>query len=110
MTQVTPHDVAEILETELESVTLQAFISDAHRIVERRCAPHTDDMDALGDVEAYVAAHLATAKDPRVSVASHESVDVEFETDAHRYWEQAVLLDPTGRLDNPTRGYGIATT
>lgn len=110
MARITPHDVTEILETELEDVSLQAFISDANTVVERRCAPHTDDTDALADVEAYVAAHLATAKDPRVSVASHESVDVEFETDAHRYWEQAVLLDPTGRLDRPERGYGVATT
>ena len=110
MARITPHDVAEILDTELEDVSLQAFVSDAHRVVEQRCAPHTDDADALGDVEAYVAAHLATAKDPRVNMASHESVDVEFETDPHRYWQHAVLLDPTGRLDRPDHGYGVATT
>ncbi len=110
MARITPHDVAEILETDLSSVDLQAFVSDADTVVERRCAPYTDDESELANVEAYVAAHLATAKDPRVSVASHESVDVELETDPHRYWEQAVLLDPTGRLNTPKRGYATFST
>lgn len=110
MTRTSPHDVAEVLETELDDAELMAFISDAHSVVNRRCGEHTDDEDTLADVETYVAAHLATAKEPRVSSTSHESVDVELDTDGERYWHQAVLLDPTGQLDVPKRGYGVATT
>ncbi|NGM69190.1 hypothetical protein G6M89_09250 [Natronolimnobius sp. AArcel1] len=110
MTRIAPHDVAEVLETELDDSALMAFISDANRVVNRRCEPHTDDDEALADVETYVAAHLATAKEPRVSATSHESVGVELDADGDRYWHQAVLIDPTGRLDRPERGYGVATT
>lgn len=105
MPRVAPHDVSEILETDLDSAELSTFISDAHSVVNQRCADHTDDEGALADVETYVAAHLATAKDPRVGTASHESVEVEYEVNADRYWRQAVLVDPTGRIDTPNRGY-----
>lgn len=110
MPRVAPHDVLEVLDTDMDSAVLSAFISDSHSVVNQRCAPYTDDESALADVETYVAAHLATTKDPRVSTASHESVEVEFEVDGDRYWRQAVLVDPTGRIDSPTRGYTVATT
>ncbi|AUX08917.1 hypothetical protein AArcSl_1286 [Halalkaliarchaeum desulfuricum] len=99
-----------MLETELDDSALMAFISDAHNVVNRRCEPHTDDEEALADVETYVAAHLATAKEPRVSATSGAVTDVELDADGDRYWHQAVLLDPTGRLDRPQRGYCVVTT
>ena len=110
MTRIAPHDVAEVLETDLDSAELTAFIEDAHRIVERRCAPFVDDTGELADVETYVAAHLATAKEPRVASASHESVDVDLDVSPDEYWHQALLIDPTGRLDIPNRGYTVVTT
>ena len=110
MTRVTPHDVAEVLETELVEVELSAFIADANMVVDQRCAGHTDDEDALATVETYVAAHLATTKEPRVGSTSHESVDVDLDTDGNRYWHRAVLLDPTGRLATSPHGHTVATT
>ena len=86
-----------------------AFISDANRVVNNRCEPHTDDEEALADVETYVAAHLATAKEPRVSRISGAVTDVQLENDGDRYWHQAVLIDPTGRL-KADDSYGVATT
>jgi hypothetical protein len=109
MSRTTYHDVREVLETDLPEADLMAFIEDAHRIVEARCADHTSDTGALSAVETYLAAHLATSKDPRVETASHEGVDVEFETDANRYWHDAVLQDPTNRLARPN-GFTTLTT
>jgi hypothetical protein len=110
MTRIAPHDVAEVLETDLDSAELTAFIEDAHRIVERRCAPFVDDTSELAAVETYLAAHLATAKEPRVASASHESVEVELDVSPDEYWHQALLVDPSGRLDVPNRGYTVFTT
>ncbi len=110
MTRISPKDVAEVLDTELESSALMAFVSDAHNIVNSRCEPHSDDEEMLAAVETYLAAHLATAKEPRVSSTSGTAVDVELETDAERYWNQAVLMDDTGRLAKPSGGYPVCTT
>lgn len=110
MARITPHDVAEVLETELNDAELTAFVSDANSVVNRRCAPHTDDDGALADVETYLAAHLATTKEPRVSGTSHESVDIELDTDGDRYWNRAVLMDPTGYLAHPETRYTVQTT
>jgi hypothetical protein len=109
MAHITHHDVAEILETDLNEAELTAFIEDAHTIVQNRIADYTDDEDTLAAVETYLAAHLATAKEPRVATASHEGADVELDADGNRYWHQAVLLDPTNRLARPN-GCTFATT
>lgn len=110
MARIAPHDVSKILETELETSALMTFIEDANTIVNNRCEPYTDDTDALADVETYLAAHLASAKEPRVSTVSGAVTEVELDADGDRYWHQAVLIDPTGRLDIPTRGYFATTT
>lgn len=110
MPRVAPHDVEEVLETELDSADLSAFIADAHTVVNRRCQPYTDDERALADVETYLAAHIATAKEPRVSSTAGAVSEVELDTDADRYWHRAVMLDPSGRLDAPQRGYTVRTT
>lgn len=112
MSRITPDDVREILDTDMGEVSLQAFIEDAHRVVNDRCAPHTHDRDALASVETYLAAHLATTKDPRVSAVDHESVSIEYadEGDGQQYWHKAIMVDPTGRLARPSKGYPIYTT
>jgi len=110
MPRVTPHDVAEVLDTDLDSVELSTFVSDANTIVNKRCEPYTDDEGALADVETYLAAHLATTKEPEVSSLTHQNVRVDLDIDSKRYWNKAVMLDPTGRLDKPDRGYSTFST
>ena len=110
MPRVTPHDVAEVLDTDLDSVELSTFVSDANRIVNDRCEPYTGDDNALANVETYLAAHLATTKEPEVSSLTHHSTQVSINIDSKRYWNKAVMLDPTGRLDKPDRGYSTFTT
>lgn len=109
MARINYEDVAEVFETDLEPSVLTAFIEDAHQIVEQRCAPYTDDTGALASVEVYLAAHLATSKEPRVQSASHEGVDVAYEGNGQRYWHKAILADPTNRLARPT-GHKVFTT
>ncbi|MCU4754243.1 hypothetical protein OB919_20045 [Halobacteria archaeon AArc-curdl1] len=109
MTRINHYDVAEVLETDLGEAELETFIADAHRVVEDRCASYCDNESTLATIETYLAAHLATSKDPRVSSVSHEGVDAELGTDGDRYWHQAVLVDPTNRLARPG-GFPIATT
>ncbi|NHX41389.1 MULTISPECIES: hypothetical protein [Haloarcula] len=109
MSRINYHDVAEIFETDLSESDLIAFVEDAHRIVENRCSAHTSDEDALAAVETYLAAHLASSKDPRVQSASHESVDIEYNAGGDRYWHRAVLADPTNRLARPN-GFTTLTT
>ena len=109
MARINYYDVAEVLETDLDEAELEAFVADAHLIVEDRIADYCDDEGALAAVETYLAAHLSTSKDPRVESVSHEGVDAELGTTGDRYWHQAVLLDPTNRLARPG-GFPIATT
>lgn len=110
MARITPDDVTEILETELQDDSLMAFIEDAHSVVNERIAPYTDDTARLSSVETYLAAHLATSRDPRVQTASHESVSFEYaENQGQTYWHRAIMMDPTGRLARP-QGYNIYTT
>lgn len=109
-TRITTADVGEILDSELSEEAIHAFIEDAHSVVNNRIAPYTDDSDALAAVETYVAAHLATSKEPRVQAASHESVSFEYaEEQGQKYWHKAILLDPTGRLARPN-GYPVVST
>lgn len=109
MARITPDDVYEVLDTELEEPTLQAFIEDAHRVVNERIAPYTDDESALAAVETYLAAHICTSKDPRVQSASHESVSFDYEEGrGQEYWHNAIMQDPTGRLARPS-GFPVVT-
>jgi len=101
MTRVSPQDVFEVLDTELSESKTQAFIEDAHRIVNQRCAPYTDDEGALAAVETYLAAHLATTRDPQFTEISHESVGGVLDKNGNDYWHQALLVDPTSRLARP---------
>lgn len=107
MPRIAPKDVKEVLDTDLDGAELFAFIEDANSVVNNRVRPYTTDEGAMADVETYVAAHLATAKEPRVSRTSGAVTSVELETDGMEYWNHALLLDPTGRLDTPPNGYSV---
>jgi len=109
MPRITTEDVREIVDTDVSEESLHAFIEDAHRVVNQRIAPYTDDSGAISAVETYLAAHLATSKEPRVQSASHESVSFEYsEEQGQKHWHQAILLDPTGRLARPN-GYPVVS-
>lgn len=104
MTRITPDDVFEVLETDVEHDSMHAFIEDAHRIVNNRCAPYTADSGALAAVETYLAAHLATTRDPQFTEVTHESAGAVLDVNGNDYWHQAVMVDPTSRLARPNMG------
>lgn len=104
MARITHEDVYEVLDTELDEAKVEAFIEDAHRIVNSRCAPYTDDERALAAVETYVAAHLATTRDPNFTEIEHESASGVLDRDGNDYWHTAITVDPTSRLARPNMG------
>lgn len=109
-TRVTTADVYEVLDTDIPEEAIHAFIEDAHTVVNNRIAPYSDDADALAAVETYLAAHLATTKEPRVDAASHEGVSFEYAGEqGQKYWHDAIMMDPTGRLARPN-GYPVYST
>jgi hypothetical protein len=109
-TRITTADVREVLDAEVDEPSLTAFIDDAHTVVNNQIAPYTDDRDALAAVETHLAAHIASSKEPRVQSASHESVSFEYaEEQGQKYWHNAIMMDPTGRLARPN-GYPVYTT
>lgn len=109
-TRITTTDVREIIDVDVDEPSLQAFIEDAHIVVNNRIAPYTDDRSALAGVETHLAAHIASSKDPRVSSASHESVEFEYAGEqGQRHWHTAIMIDPTGRLARPN-GYPVYST
>lgn len=108
MARITSHDVDKIIDVEIGETELSTFIEDAHRVVENRISEYTSDEDALASVEAYLAAHFATATEPAIASVSHESVSIDYESDSSssEYWHKAILLDPTDRLSRPN-GYPV---
>lgn len=118
MARTTAAEVRKALQSDAEDYPqreLDFHIDIAHRLVERRCAPHTTDEQGLTDTETYVAASLVVGGndgDPRLSSVTQESGQVSWDWDATRdlagpassLWETAVMLDPTGRLADPPEG------
>lgn len=118
MPRTTPAQVRDALDAdanEYPSDEIDFEINVASRLVDRRCAPHTSDERALADTETYVAASLVVGGadgDPRLSSIEQESTRVSWDWDATAdlagpaasLWETAVMLDPSGRLDDPHTG------
>lgn len=118
MPRTTPADVRDALDSDAEEYPeddIRFQIDIAHRLVNRRCAPHTADEQGLRDTETYVAASLVVGGndgDPRLSSIDQESSRISWDWDATNdlagpaasLWETAVMLDPSGRLADPHTG------
>lgn len=113
MARIEPEDIEEVIDLELPPSDVQAFIDDAHRIIQRRCAPYATDADQadLAATETYLAAHLLTSKSPQVTSTSAEGMSVDYARDGsgNDYWHKAILTDPTGRLARPD-GWNVFST
>jgi hypothetical protein len=116
---MSPRTDAEQIREELD--TSESDLSDsigeklarrAHSLVEQRLGKTIEDVEdeTLEDLETLVGAHFAVARvtgaatGEQVTQVQQESAQVTFNgTDADdaaglSYWEQAVMLDPTGKL------------
>lgn len=113
MARITPEDVDEVTDVDLQASDVQAFCDDAHAIVQQRVAPYadTDDQSDLARVETYLAAHMLTAKSPIIKSTSSDAISASYDTsgDGSEYWNRAILSDPTGRLARP-EGWPVAST
>lgn len=113
MARAEPEDLEEVVDFDLTPTDVQAFIDDAHRVIQRRCAPYAGDSEQaeLSTTEVYLAAHLLTSKSPQVSSTSAETMNVSYAIDpeGEDYWHRALLVDPTGRLARPD-GWNVYST
>jgi len=112
MARIEPEDVEEVTDIDLEPTDVQAFVDDAHRIVQRRCAPYvSEDLhEDLATTEVYLAAHLLTSKSPQIqSTSAGVGVNVSYVTRDEDFWHKAILADPSGRLARPD-GWSVMST
>lgn len=101
-------DVKAIFETDLTDPQLQLFVGDANAIVTERLGGEGLGVDLLERIERYVAAHLASTRDPRTLSTDVGDASAKFEGRVRSfdrvgfastfYGQQALALDPTGKL------------
>jgi len=96
-------DVQDVLDTTLDTPSLQAHIDAASHEVEDIKAIDSSVSDSrLTDIHKFLAAHYASSQDPRASSQSGESRSISYadrDSDANaNYYGIAKRLDPTGVL------------
>ena len=101
MARVTADEVKEILDT---AINLGAFIQAANLLVTDVLGGTSLSADRLKEIERWLTAHLACARDPRSRSVKIGMSATQFEgksglgLDATSYGQQVRLLDTTGSL------------
>lgn len=97
--------VQDILDTELDEAFLAAFINIAHTIVADRLYDKGLSGPILTQIEIWLAAHLATARDPQAeseNIAGEYQVKYQGKYDlglnGSKYGQTVLLLDSSGTL------------
>lgn len=108
----TPSDVSEIMDTSLDTTSLQAHIDAAsHEVSEIELNDPTIDDARLTDIHKYLSAYYATGQEPRASSQSGESRSISYATDESAdYYGIAKRLDPTGLLEDNQRRTATLST
>jgi len=105
-------DVTAILDTELSSSEIVAYITTANLLVTQTLGTSSLSAAVLAAIEAYLAAHLITATRERKAAQTSGEGGVRFEgqtamrLESTMYGQTAMLLDTTGKLsalNNPAR-------
>jgi hypothetical protein len=97
-------DVTAIIDTTLTEPQVDAFIEAAHQIVEHNLSGSSLSTKLLVEIERYIAAHLITLRDPRVSSEGADGLSFRYQGTtgeglrASHYGQTAITLDPTGTL------------
>lgn len=111
MARVTAEEVAAICETSLSEEQVEAFIATATVIVDAYLEDEGLSDDLLEQIELWLAAHLLSARDPRVSEVAEQELRVRYASgrlglglDGTFYGQQVMLLDYTGRLRDLGQG------
>lgn len=115
MVRTTPallRDELDVDNTELSDSVAEKLARRANALVEQRLGDEIDGIDdtLLEDIETLVGAHFGVAritgadKGEQVTQVQQESAQVTFASassdsaEGTSYWEQAIMLDPTGKL------------
>lgn len=111
MARTNPDEVANTFDTELEPDSLKDWIDIANDLVDDISSEDSSiSSGRLSRIEKLLAQHLAASQDPRISSATTGNTEVSFqgETGMHlnatTYGQNAVLLDPTGVLQQLQSG------
>lgn len=105
--RVSDADVKEVLDTDLDT---QPFIRAAHLVVEQHLSSAGLSDDLLREIECYLAAHFACARDPLVVESRADTISRRVQRasggaglDSTDYGRIVQQLDPTGKLDQATK-------
>jgi len=107
MARTTAEEVKQIIDTDLSNSIITAFIEDASALVDELFEDETEiGTSLLARIEKWIAAHFVAIRDPRIktekigdaSVTYRGSVGAGKGLEFTPYGQQALLLDPTGRL------------
>lgn len=110
MARTSVSDIKDIIELDtLTDSQITAFMNDANQIVDNRLDGHTTDAN-LKLIEKWLSAHLCAMREQRVNRERVGPVTQEYEggeygrgLESTRYGQQAIALDPTGRLEAISR-------
>ena len=100
--RVTEQEVRNIFETDITD--LSPFITAANLMVNENLFGQGLTDATLKEIERWLSAHLATARDPRTSKESMGDASQTYQgdsglgLDSSRYGQMVKTLDPTGRL------------
>ncbi len=102
--QVEPEDVRDILNTGLNDVQLEAFIAAARLMVDRHLAPAGYNTNELFELERWLAAHFAVARERPLKSESVSGASDTYDTvtglglDGSYYGQQVKIMDSRGIL------------
>lgn len=111
-TEPTTSELQDILDTSLDTASLQAHIdASSHEVEDIKDADSSISDARLKDIHKYLAAWYATSQERRFSSQSGESRSVSYSSeDSSSYFEAAKRLDPTGTVAssmNPKASFGV---
>lgn len=102
--RVSPYDVQQILDTDMDVFKLTAFITGAHLMVNRLLANQDYSAEELFEIERWLSAHFATAREKQIKSESFGGASETYDTmigkglDSSIYGQQVKLLDTEGIL------------
>lgn len=101
-TTATASDVQDLLDTDLTASEIGPFLTAAQRFVTDRLEDEDIADATLTEIEKYLAAHIVTARDPRLTEAQRGDVRDRYQRDAEtsEYLKIAIMLDTTGALED----------
>lgn len=108
MARVGADELKEIFETDLSDPKLETFINAASILVDNRLSGRGVASATLKEIERFIAAHLASVSDSRVTKQSvgeaSATLEARVRSDSRQglemtfYGQSAMALDPTGQL------------